>query len=104
MRMCWLELPTKTLTMKIEIDEGQRQMMILALAHLSIERPGWDTALNELALKMDNVEDGRAVMYDQFRKLEFEANPPPKPGTENEPIDTDWGMLRRCRVGFRRFP
>jgi len=101
--MCWHGLPTKT-PMKIEIDEEHRQMMILALAHLSVERPGWDHALNELALKMDNVEDGRATMYDQFRKLEYEANPPPPPGTENEPIDTDWGMLRRCRMGFRRFP
>lgn len=101
--MSWPESPMKT---SIEIDEAQRQMMLLALAHLSVERPGWDFALNELALKMDNVEGGRAYMYDQFRKLEFEANPPPNPNqpTTDEPIDTDWGMLRRCRVGFRRFP
>ena len=89
----------------IEITEAERQMMILALAHLSVERPGWDFALNRLALKMDNTDGGRAEMYDLFRKLEFEANPPPnqKLRTEDEPIDTDWGMLRRCRVGFRRY-
>ena len=59
--------------MKVEIDEGQRQMMLLALAKLSLERPGWDMALNKIALKMDNDESGRARMYDAFRKLHARA-------------------------------
>lgn len=44
-------------------------MLLMALAHLSVERPGWDDALNRLALKVDSDEGGRAVMYDEFRKL-----------------------------------
>ncbi len=39
----------------IELDEGQRQMLLLALAHLAVERPGWTTAIKEVAGKMDNL-------------------------------------------------
>lgn len=52
---------------KITIDESQRQLLILALARLSLERPGWDTMCNETAGLMDNHKEGRAVMYDNFR-------------------------------------
>lgn len=62
--------------MTLELSEEERQAVILALSRLSIERPGWDFMLNEIACKMDNVSEKRAVMYDQFRKLEYDANPP----------------------------
>lgn len=55
--------------MQVELEEGERQMCLLALAKLAVERPGWDYALNRLALKMDNAKDGRAVMFDQFKVL-----------------------------------
>ena len=49
-------------------------MTILALAHLSVERPGWDDALSRVA---DKLGGGR--MFDEFKtyhcsKLEMEAN------------------------------
>jgi hypothetical protein len=53
--------------MKLDIDEGERQLILLALAVLSLDNPGFDYALNEIAKKMDNVENDRAQMYDQFR-------------------------------------
>ena len=54
----------------MKLDEGERQMMLMALAHLAVERPGWDDALNRLALKFgDAPERGRAAMYDGFRQL-----------------------------------
>jgi hypothetical protein len=53
----------------LQLDESQRQMVLLALAHLSIERRGWEYALHEIALLIDNQRDGRAVMYDEFRAL-----------------------------------
>jgi len=59
--------------MTLELDEGERQLVLLALAKLSIERPGWDAALNRIALRMDNTENGRAQMYDDFRKLNLNA-------------------------------
>ena len=57
----------------MKLDEGERQMMLMALAHLSIERPGWDDALNRLALKASGDAIGRPVqrstVYDYFRRL-----------------------------------
>jgi hypothetical protein len=44
-------------------------MLLMALAHLAVERPGWDDALNRIAVRIDNVKDGRAVMYDEFRAM-----------------------------------
>lgn len=40
----------------VELDEGQRQMTLMALAALAVERPGWDMALSEIAAKMDRVQ------------------------------------------------
>jgi hypothetical protein len=54
-------------TMKIE--EGERQMVLLALAKLSIERPGWMDAIERLALKMDNEREGKPEMLYEFRRL-----------------------------------
>jgi hypothetical protein len=78
------------------LDEADRQMLLLALARLSIERPGWDHALNLLALQFDVPaetmkvdpkagmsekmtrdaleihEKPRAVLYDAFRKIRSE--------------------------------
>jgi hypothetical protein len=56
----------------LRIDEGERQMILLALAHLSNERPGWDDALNRIASRIDNEDSkhpGRAEMYDEFKRL-----------------------------------
>lgn len=40
--------------LKIEIEEDERQVILLALAHLAVERPGWRNMLERVALKMDN--------------------------------------------------
>ena len=53
----------------LHVSEEQRQLLLLALAHLSLEHPGFDFALNELALKADNNVGDRAEMYDGFRAL-----------------------------------
>jgi hypothetical protein len=51
-------------------DLDDQQLLIMALAHLSIERPGFDNALNRLALKFDRDRgDGRAKLYEGFRSL-----------------------------------
>jgi hypothetical protein len=57
----------------IVLDESERQAVLLALAKLSLERPGWDDMLNRIALKMDNASAGRAQMYDSFRALGLES-------------------------------
>ena len=36
------------------LSEEDRQMLLMALAHLAVERPGWDHALGEIAARIDN--------------------------------------------------
>lgn len=55
--------------MTIELDESERQMLLLALARLALERPGWDDALNRIAMRIDNRSDGRAVSFDAYKRL-----------------------------------
>ncbi len=50
--------------MTIEIDEGDRQMMLLAIAELALSRPGWDWTLGRLA----ELLHGRS-MFDEFKRL-----------------------------------
>ena len=39
------------------LSEEERQLVLLALAALSVERPGFDDALNAVALRIDNASD-----------------------------------------------
>ncbi len=53
----------------IVITEEQRQSLLMALAHLAVERPGWHPAfLKRIAELMDNPEDSDS-MYERFREL-----------------------------------
>lgn len=61
---------------RLLIAEDVRQVIIMGLAKLSMERPGWDDYLNGIALRMDNNQkdaDGkftdRAEMYDSYRRI-----------------------------------
>lgn len=61
----------------VTIAEEERQMLLLALAKLSLDRPGWHWGLGELAAKFStapNVEDGRA-MFEAFRRLNSDQPP-----------------------------
>lgn len=51
----------------ITFNDSDRQMVLLALAKLSLARPGWDEALNCIAARLDNVKGGRAENYDTYR-------------------------------------
>lgn len=54
---------------QVSLEEGQRQMIIIALAELSIDRPGWTNDLEEIALLMDNKdENGYAKMFEKLRQ------------------------------------
>lgn len=59
----------------LSLDEGQRQMVLLALAKLAIERPGWQSALEEIALQIDNAvdvipgNDPIPEMFTRFREM-----------------------------------
>ena len=71
---------TNDTNMKLEIEEDERLLIILALATLEERSPGFDYALNKIALKFDQsvrvpigppgpfqTFDTRAAMYDGFR-------------------------------------
>ncbi len=74
----------------IVVTEEERQMILMALAHLAVERPGWQMILTETASKMDaiqgqmtvkdvhlralkghnddiKVENGKPIMFERFR-------------------------------------
>ncbi len=74
-----------------EPSEEDRQMMILSFAKLSVERPGWDYALNLLSLKWDDDVEGRARMYDQFRDIHKDDMTPEQ-----------WSTLLRAASYLRR--
>lgn len=62
----YVRAPSLTGEYKVEIDEGDRQMLCLALADLAARRPGWLDALRRIAAKLP---DGRR-MFDDFWELE----------------------------------
>ncbi len=57
-------------------EEADRQLVLLALAVLSLESPGFDDALNRIAVTIDNVVAGRGTMYDAFRVTRVRPAPP----------------------------
>jgi len=61
--------------MILELDESDRQLVLMALAHLSLRFPGFDDALNRVAMRIDNVVDGRAKLFDGFRELRNDEFP-----------------------------
>jgi len=50
----------------ITLDEEERQATLMALAHLSLERPGWDYMLQKIAAKMDNKG---CPMFHEFKTI-----------------------------------
>lgn len=64
-----LKIPTGGLAATLYLDEADRQMVLLALARLSVERPGWEYCLHAIALQIDAQSEGRALMFDNFRGL-----------------------------------
>lgn len=53
--------------MNIEIKEDQRQAILLAIAKLSLERPGWDLYLEELSERFNGRE-----MYEKFKDIHYD--------------------------------
>lgn len=48
------------------LSEENRQMVLMALAHLAVERPGWRMALLEIATVIDRPD---APMFTEFERL-----------------------------------
>jgi len=55
-------------------DEVEREMIILALAHLSVERPGWDASLSKIAQRCGRDGHGDGVeMFTDYKILRTNA-------------------------------
>ena len=50
--------------MQITIDESQRQVILLAIGHLAVERPGWNLMLRDIAVILEGEE-----LYESFKSL-----------------------------------
>lgn len=48
--------------MLIDLTEDERQVILLALAHLAVERPGWDHYLTGVARRLQGE-----VLFTEFR-------------------------------------
>jgi hypothetical protein len=53
--------------MMIEFEEGERQMLLLAIAELALSRPAWDWTLGELAEQLHGRE-----AFNEFARLNAE--------------------------------
>lgn len=62
------------LVVALELDESDRQLVLLALAVLSLRSPGFDGALNRIACRIDNAKRDRAEMYDALRKARSDVD------------------------------
>lgn len=63
--------------MALPLDESDRQLVILALARLAGERPGWRDALARIALRIDNRRaDGEPETFEELRTLRTLEDPP----------------------------
>jgi hypothetical protein len=51
--------------MQFEIEEEERQTVLLALAQMAIARPGWSRMLLIIAMKLQAAE-----MYEKFKAIE----------------------------------
>lgn len=88
-------------SLTIELNEGQRQLLLLALAHLAVARPGWNYACHEIALKA-NAAAGPQSLFERFKDLAASAqrlgdcggatpdpSEVPPPGMFVQPADLD---------------
>jgi hypothetical protein len=57
---------------EFELEEGDRQMVVLAIAELALSRPGWDDALRRIARTFE-----AEPMFEQLKKTSAEQQSPP---------------------------
>ena len=53
--------------MTYDLEEEERQAILLAIAHLAVARPGWEPFLAHISHKLDGV-----AMYRWFHRLKSE--------------------------------
>jgi hypothetical protein len=82
------------------LEESDRQLVLMALAILSLECPGFDDALNRIAVRIDNIAEGRSVMYDAFRK--YRGPPILRPTPRDAELNEEERAHQRTMVSVAR--
>ena len=61
--------------MTLQLAEEDRQVIVLALAHLAVDRPGWDDLLQRIASELGGLEMYKEFerMYEDFKRLKLEC-------------------------------
>lgn len=59
----------------LSLSEADRQMVLLALATLACERPGFTYALSSIAVNIDSVYNGHAVTFEKLIELNKDKFP-----------------------------
>lgn len=65
------EFAESTRDIELKLDDRDRQAVVLAMAHLAVERPGWDSYLRGIAARLD---PGLA-MFDEFKRTSLQPRP-----------------------------
>ena len=85
------------LDMLFSVDESQRQLLLLAIARLAVDRPGWDEALGEVAQKLRGVD-----MFEQFKSYSI-----PRPAFHAsgllDDIDVSFSAISEFTEHFKKF-
>ncbi len=70
---------------KLELSEEHRQIVILALAELALERPGWKWPIEEIVSKLSSpvAVDDAQIMFDRFKHSNADRIRPLGFGAEN---------------------
>ena len=65
---------SSTAKYRLELDEGDRQLVLMALAHLAVERPGWEHWCENVAGPIDAKDEaGGPKLMREFAKMHREA-------------------------------
>ena len=58
----------------LELTDSDRQVVLMALAHLMVERPGWDSWIEGIARPIDEKDtNGGPKLLREFAKMHQEA-------------------------------
>lgn len=70
--------------MNVILDEEERQVVLLALARLAAERPGWEPMLTDIARKVEG--EGSVILFSYFLLMRRKQISNSLPEVATEPL------------------
>lgn len=85
----------------VHFNDEQRQMVLMALAHLAVERPGWSYALSLIAAQMDNPSPSMFIEELDRHKAAIKSGVPDcDHGEVYYSVDADNYYCGKCHQGM----